>query len=173
MNASVYLVSFLIIIFIVMIVSAVITFKITKKGLYEKVKLDITLEDMKQSEDRINNFLKENNLEADQSIFETEKGQYFIFAHEITHLINGDEIPATRPDCRHKSKMEQLADYTAAALLMPRDAIYDYLENNKYRQASVKKRMEMLKELCKKYNVTEVIALRRIEEVYVLEQNYR
>lgn len=211
MNASVYLVSFLIIIFIVMIVSAVITFKITKKGLCEKVKLDITPEDMKKLEDRINNFLKENNLGTDQSIFEvakvlkveqggvepglkdqgylkecknqkkvvvfkenlTEKERNFVFAHEIAHLINGDKIPVTRPVGRHKSKVEQLADYTAAALLMPRDTIYAYLENSKYRQASIKKRAAILKELCKQYNVTELIALRRIEEVYVLEQNYK
>ena len=209
MNAYIYMISFIIIFITVSIVSAITTFKFAKKGMNEKIKLDISIEDMRKSEKRISAFLIANQLGDDKSIYDiaeilnveqggTEQGlqdqaylkdcddhkkivvfkpdlserqQHFVFAHEIAHLINGDEIPVTRPNARNKSKIEQLADYTAAALLMPLDAVYTYLENNLYQNISVKERAKIVKELCEKYNVTEVIVLRRIKEVYVLKQD--
>lgn len=209
MSAYLYLLLFIMIFVVVVVVSAVITFKMIKSGLGEKIKLDITTEDMKSSERRIKDFFRKNNLQAGESIFEiarilnveqggierglqsqaylkecddqkkivvfnselSEKERYFVFAHEIAHLINGDSIPAARPSGRNKAKIEQLADYTAAALLMPEDAIYNYLKNSNYKQISIKKRAMIVNELCEKYNVTEIIALRRIKEVYVLKQS--
>lgn len=208
MSAYEYFISVIVVFLLVVVVSAIITFKMIKSNLDQKIKLDISVEEMKSSEKRIKDFFRENELQAGESIFEvarilnveqggvenglksqaylkecrdqkrvvvfnselSEKERYFVFAHEIAHLINGDSIPVTRPSGRNKSEVEQLADYTAAALLMPEDLVYDYLEANKYQQISVKKRVTIVNELCKKYNVTEVIALRRIKEVYVLRQ---
>jgi len=66
------------------------------------------------------------------------------------------------------------ADYIAAALLMPLDAVYNYLEENQFRTASPRMRIKIAKKLCKTYGVDEIVALRRIREVYMVkkEQEY-
>lgn len=94
----------------------------------------------------------------------------FAYAHECAHLINGDMGPHTRPEGYNKPLIEQLADYTAAAMLMPRDVIYEYLENNNYINLSPQKRVVIIRSLCRKYKVSEVIVLRRVKEVYELKQ---
>lgn len=89
----------------------------------------------------------------------------FDFAHECAHQINGDAPPNTRPGGHNKPKVEQIADYTAAALLMPISQIYDFLVENDYANAEKNKRYSLIRELCKKYEVSEIIALRRVKEV--------
>lgn len=93
----------------------------------------------------------------------------FDFAHECAHQINGDTPPNTRPGGHNKPKVEQIADYTAAALLMPVSHIYDFLIENDYAKATKEKRYLLVRELCKKYEVSEIIALRRIKEVNELK----
>ena len=92
-------------------------------------------------------------------------------AHECAHLINGDMDPLTRPLGKNKPKIEQLADYTAAALLMPLNQIYQYLEVNNYQSTSKRRKIELVRELCKTYKVSEIIAVRRIKEVYAVQRN--
>lgn len=99
----------------------------------------------------------------------SEEEKKFVFAHEIAHLLNGDSIPVTRPYGRNKSEIEQYADYTAAALLMPFELVEDFLMKNNYQNSSVQKRTVLVRKLCKEYGVTEIIALRRIKEVYTLK----
>lgn len=100
----------------------------------------------------------------------SQKTKRFVFAHECAHLINGDSAPLTRPLGRNKPMIEQLADYTAAALLMPLDEVYDYLEKNGYQKATKRRKIELVCKLCKTYEVTEMIAVRRIKEVYAIKQ---
>lgn len=95
----------------------------------------------------------------------------FAFAHEIAHIINNDAIPASRPDAHNKDFIEQRADYTAAAILMPINEVSTFLKEKKYDSLSRKGRMAIVKDLCEKYNVTEVNALRRIREIQKLEKN--
>lgn len=94
----------------------------------------------------------------------------FNFAHECAHLINEDPAPYTRPEGHKKAFVEQLADYTAAAMLMPREEVYEYLEQNSYRELSDKKRVAIIHSLCRKYKVNDIIALRRVKEVYIMKQ---
>lgn len=94
----------------------------------------------------------------------------FAFAHEIAHIINNDAIPASRPDAHNKDFIEQRADYTAAAILMPINEVSTFLKEKKYDSLSRKGRMAIVKDLCEKYNVTEVNALRRIREIQKLEK---
>lgn len=209
MDVQLYLIIFFLVFILVMITSVTTTFYARRRELQKKVKLDVTEEEMLESEKRINSFFKDNNMEAGEPISEiakilnveqggiesglqsqaylkkcdntgkkivvfkaglSEKEKLFVFAHEIAHLLNGDSVPVTRPNGHNKSQMEQRADYTAAALLMPLDEIYRYMVENEYEKASVRKRTAVIRELCKMYNVTEVIALRRVKEVYVLKQ---
>lgn len=93
----------------------------------------------------------------------------FAFAHECGHVINEDNAPIDRPDRKHKPQIEQAADYVAAALLMPLDEVYTYLSENKYQDTTPKNGIRLTKALCRRYGVSEVIALRRIREVYVLK----
>lgn len=208
MSVQDYLFAFGVVFVSTFFISIVLTRRIIKNELSEKIKLDISSDQMMESEERIKQFFKEHNINTDTSISKianilkvekggvekeleeqanlkeengkkivvfkgglTEQEKQFVFAHEIAHLINGDEVPVTRPSGRNKSQTEQLADYTAAALLMPLENVYSFLETNNYIGASTKKRTIMVKHLCKKYGVTEVIALRRVKEVYVLKQS--
>ena len=62
------------------------------------------------------------------------------------------------------------ADYTAVALLMPLNQVYQYLELNNYQSASKGKKKKLVRELCEVYEVSEIIAIRRIKEVYAIQQ---
>lgn len=100
----------------------------------------------------------------------TREERKFDFAHECAHLINGDPIPSTRPGGHNKPKLEQIADYTAAALLMPFDRVNDFLTKNEYLKADKNKRYTLVRKICQIYGVSEIIALRRINEVLILKK---
>lgn len=100
----------------------------------------------------------------------SQQERTFAFAHECGHRINHDTVPIDRPAGKHKASAEQVADYVAAALLMPLDSVYDYLEKNDFRTAPPRMRIKITKNLCKTYGVDEVVALRRIREVYMVKE---
>lgn len=93
----------------------------------------------------------------------------FAFAHECGHRINKDVVPADRPTGRHKDSVEQAADYVAAALLMPLEQVYAYLEDNHFRTAPSRERVKITRKLGKIYGVDMAVALRRIREVYAVK----
>ncbi|MCM1225329.1 MAG: ImmA/IrrE family metallo-endopeptidase [Lachnospiraceae bacterium] len=206
---EIYLVLFGGVSILTIILSFIITHFSLKKEYEQKIKLDITVEQMRMLERRYSDFLKENQLDrtvdidkiaevlqvsiggedskisnqADLSepdefgnrivIFKrglTLEKKNFAYAHECAHLINGDVGPLARPEGYNKPLVEQLADYTAAAMLMPEDEIYKYLESNDYKKLSPKRRVRVIRALCRKYKVSEVIVLRRVKEVYELKQ---
>lgn len=92
----------------------------------------------------------------------------FNFAHECGHLINGDKAPVDNPGGHGKSEADQLADYVAAALLMPFEEVADFLIENKYKSACKGKCLRLTQQLGAKYGVEEITVLRRIKEVYTL-----
>lgn len=100
----------------------------------------------------------------------TPEKRNFAYAHECVHLINGDEAPYARPEGRDKALVEQLADYTAAAILLPKDEVYAYLESKRYRSLLPREKVNVIRKLCTKYSVSEVIVLRRVKEIYELKQ---
>ena len=130
--------------------------EVFRKELEKSMKLDIDIEEMLETEKKINTFYEEHCLDKGASIFDVAKvlkvragdvdpmlstlagisepnadGEMtvnfkpglsaekakFSVAHECAHIINGDPLPNARPEGKNKSKVEQLADYTAAALL--------------------------------------------------------
>ena len=99
----------------------------------------------------------------------TAEEKHFLFTHELAHLINGDPIPATHPEGDNKPQMEQIADYTAVAILMPLEQVYKYLAEVNYKQQSARKRACIVNKLCRRYGVSDVIVLRRIQEVQKLK----
>ena len=128
----------------------------------EDNRLDVLAQLSEQDENGNRTVTFKTGLSAEEKIFN--------FAHECAHLVNRDTVPATRPEGHNKPPVEQIADYTAAALLMPLGEVYDFLEGNGYKKMSSRKRVGMLHNLCERYGVSEVIALRRIDEVYKLKQ---
>lgn len=99
----------------------------------------------------------------------SKKERLFDFAHECGHRINQDPVPVTRPEGYNKPKSEQLADYVGAALLLPLDNIYSYLQEHRYIESSRHKKRILVKKICKQYSVSKMIALRRINEIYVIK----
>lgn len=209
MNAQFYLTVVLVVLSVTAIISGVVTYYTMTTMYSKKVKLDVSLEQMLLSEEKITDFLKKNDLTPGVSIRTIAKAlniveggvkdeiseraclsepdtdgkmrvvfksglsteeKSFDFAHECGHRINHDPIPATRPEGYNKSEVEQLADYVAAALLMPIEAVYSYLTTCNYQGSSPRRRAVIIRELCSKYGVSEMIALRRIKEVYTIKQ---
>ena len=100
----------------------------------------------------------------------TQEEMTFAFAHECAHQLNHDEVPIGRPVGRGKPEIEQFADYTAAALLMPIDDVYSRLIESNYKGISTRKKAAFIKKLCKVYHVSEIIVIRRIREVYSVKE---
>lgn len=221
MSAQTYLIFLVLTIPLAAAISIFLTAYQTAKGKYiqkfmtehaSDLKLDISVKEMIDSEERILNFFKCNELQPGSSIVEiaaklkikggskrddiadrallnppdqngemtvdfksgiSDEDQLFDFAHECGHVINGDLAPATRPDGQGKSQKEQLADYTGAALLMPIDSVYDFLNEHRFKKSSSRQKIDIVHKLCQKYTVSEVIALRRINEVYAVKDQQK
>ena len=210
MSAQTYLLSFAAISLITVVISSVRSYHLAKREFIHELESDISVDQMKQSEDRVSNFLKENKLEPGVSIEKiadrlkivdggekdgltdrawlsapgengirtvvfkrglSKEERHFDFAHECGHRINNDPTPATRPKGYNKPQAEQLADYTGAALLMPFDKVCNFLHEHDYEKCSRRQRQILIRELCDQYTVTEIIALRRIKEVYTIKQS--
>ena len=99
----------------------------------------------------------------------TETERTFSFAHECGHIVNGDSPPATHPDGHDKPEVEQLADYTGGALLMPLESVRKYLVESDYARSGQMKRASIIYALCEKYGVDRTTALRRVKEVCILK----
>lgn len=93
----------------------------------------------------------------------------FCFAHECAHLIYGDPVPQTRPEGKDKDIIEQKADYLAAAMILPREMVCKFLVEKKYDGLSSGKKVKLINQLSKKYNVKDVVVMRRIQEVQALD----
>lgn len=116
----------------------------------------------------------ESDINGDFRVVHNQKvpdnERLFDFAHELGHRINKDPLPANRPHGYNKPKQDQLADYTGAALLMPLDRVHNFLVENGYNAASNRKRVVLIRKLSKKYNVSEILAVRRVNEVRLLKK---
>lgn len=196
----------MVIIFSLIVAACILGYLVTDYK--DRIKTDISAEEMLQLEKELAVFLNENNLRENSSIWDIAKvlnvrveqdsldtkerakvtgpdengymhvshsfrvpknERLFDLAHECGHIIKGDQIPAGRPAGYDKPQEEQLADYLAAAMLMPRNEVGQYLQENNYLHSDSKKRVAVIKGLCKRYGVSEIIALRRVKEVYILQ----
>ena len=99
-----------------------------------------------------------------------EQEKLFCLAHECAHLINGDPVPQTRPDGKDKDIIEQKADYLAAAMIMPREKVHKFLLEHGYQNVSANRKVKLIDHMCKEYNATDIVVMRRIREVTELEQ---
>ena len=209
MTMQIYLILSFSIVTITALCSFFVIYFAFKKENEKLIKLDVTLDQMKDMEDNISSFFEKNNIDASADIYKIaeilkvnigeendslevqtqlsepdQNGNMFVtfkrglkaqekifnFAHECAHIINGDPVPVSRPEGHNKPLIEQLADYTAAALLMPIQDVYNDLVSCKYKKMSTARRMKIVYEICNKYQVSEIIALRRIEEVCKLKK---
>lgn len=91
------------------------------------------------------------------------------FAHECAHILNGDSVAVVRGDVKVGPGVEDAADYTAGALLMPLETVYTFLERHDFQGASKSRRVNLVKKLCAQYGVEPAVALRRIREIYTLK----
>ena len=64
--------------------------------------------------------------------------------------------------------MDQLADYTGAALLLPLEHVHQFLLEHDYESASRRRRVSIVRKLSKKYHVSELTTVRRVNEVRML-----
>lgn len=95
----------------------------------------------------------------------------FALAHECGHILNEDPSPSTRPDSINKPKMEQLADYAGAAILLPKKDMESFLMRNNYQSSTARQKEELIKLLSKTYGVSIPVVLRRIEEVLLINSS--
>lgn len=176
----------------------------------DKLRQDITTEQMIESEKRLQSFLNSHNLEQNASlakiakslnvvsqntreklynnqanisepdengvrtvVFDTslnEEEIRFAFAHECSHLINGDSTPAMRPSASNKPSCEQLADYMAAAILLPLNEMSKALNESNFTHLNNRKKLSFIRKICAQYQVNDIVAIRRISEVLHLQK---
>lgn len=68
MSVQIYIFLFCLIMISILFVSSLATFKVTKKDFSDKIKLDVAVEQMRESENTIRLFLNRNAVEAGVSI---------------------------------------------------------------------------------------------------------
>lgn len=73
MSVQLYLVIFVLITFLTLIFSSVTTYSVMKKDFQNKIKLDVTLEQMIESENRISKFCIDNNIKAGEPLSKIAK----------------------------------------------------------------------------------------------------
>lgn len=206
-------VQFYLLIVIICFLAAIVFVCIFGRDIYNEhyssqLKFDIGLDEMKESEEILKNFMSNNDIDINGNIVRNvaqkldveiggysntiqnnaelsmkngkkvvimkeglnDQEQWFCFAHECAHLIYGDPIPQARPEGKDKDKREQRADYLAAAMIMPREKVYAFLEGNNYMNISSNKKLKLIAQMSREYNVRDVVVMRRIKEVIALEQ---
>lgn len=209
MSGYTYLIAVGFVLLVALIVSKSVITPVLKKEYIKNATPDISEKEMRELEEKLSSFLKENHLPSDASVWEVanalnvvdggsvdnissrariyesdingdfkvvhnqkvpDNERLFDFAHELGHRINKDPLPANRPHGYNKPKQDQLADYTGAALLMPLEHVHNFLVENGYNSASSRKRVVLIRKLSKKYNVSEILAVRRVNEVRLLKK---
>ena len=95
----------------------------------------------------------------------------FAFAHECGHVINGDVIPNEKQYGHGKPEEEQLADYAAAALLMPKNTLERFIETTQFYELDTRGKRKQIKSLCRMYCVSETMAIKRLKEIQVIEKS--
>ncbi|MBQ8626135.1 MAG: hypothetical protein IJ419_08240 [Agathobacter sp.] len=68
-----------------------------------------------------------------------------------------------------QAKREAMANYTAGALLLPKELFYNDLMSHKFFETKSKwKRVRIAKKLAKKYEVDVLLVIKRIKEIKML-----
>lgn len=68
-----------------------------------------------------------------------------------------------------QAKREAMANYTAGALLLPKELFYNDLMSHKFFETKSKwKRVQIAKKLAKKYGVDVLLVIKRIKEIKML-----
>ena len=98
------------------------------------------------------------------------RAKKFGIAHEIAHVIKGDEEPAARTphSFKPRNKDEQICDYIAAALLLPLSDMNERLRKVDYESRSKKERLRFIVDLADEKNVSKEVVIRRINELRIL-----
>lgn len=93
----------------------------------------------------------------------------FVLAHECAHVLHEHPMPAARRSHHNDNFEEQLADYTAAALLMPYKKFARCLEEEKYFYCNKFQRKQIINLICTQFGVSDEMCIRRINEVTLLK----
>lgn len=96
----------------------------------------------------------------------------FAIAHEIGHVVMGDNLPVKRNG--HgifiRSEEEQIRDYIAAAILLPMDMFSKQIENAKFYSLEDKQKKEFIATMSEMLDVDESVVIKRIKECKLLAE---
>lgn len=100
------------------------------------------------------------------------KQRRFAIAHEIGHVVMGDKLPVKRNG--HgifiRSKDEQIRDYIAAAILLPRDKFSQLLAEKQFYSLGTKGKNEFIATVSEEFDVDESVVIKRIKECKLLAE---
>lgn len=116
----------------------------------------------------------ENNTDrkiVDYSIGMSKEDKIFAFAHECGHVINDDHIPNKQHKGHGKPEEEQLADYVAAALLLPRRKMENYILKSNFYGVNTKEKMKIIRMISQRHCVTVTAVIKRIKEIRALNNS--
>lgn len=114
--------------------------------------------------------IKEHVIRIDKNL--SREGANFGIAHEIAHLVFNDSIDdsiARKPHAfKIRSQEEQIRDYVAAAMLLPKEDIEVALSNCSFSAMKTKDKMNFISDYARQKSVSSLLVLKRIEEVALL-----
>lgn len=101
--------------------------------------------------------------------------RHFALAHELMHIIYRQEELDTQPLGRDRhllfrvrDESEQIRDYMAAGLILPKDVFWNELEDVNYFDMSPRDRKNFVYATARKYDVEPSMVFRRIDELSVI-----
>ena len=116
--------------------------------------------------------LHERDIRVNSSL--GEKSQNFSIAHELAHILRGSteetiETRLTHSPLKRRPKEEQICDYWAASILLPKDYMKNNLKKARYSQMTSSERKAFVKRISEEKDVHQDMVIRRIKEMAWLE----
>ena len=115
--------------------------------------------------------LHEKEIRVNSSL--GEKSQNFSIAHELAHILRGSteqkvETRLTHSPLRRRPKEEQICDYLAASILLPKDYMKTVLNEAGYSHMTPSEKRAFVKRISEEKDVHQDVVIRRIKEASLL-----
>lgn len=102
------------------------------------------------------------------------KSQNFSIAHELAHILRGSteqtvETRLTHSPLKRRPKEEQICDYLAASILLPKDYMKTVLKEAGYSHMTLSEKRAFVKRISEEKDVHQDVVIRRIKEAALLD----
>lgn len=132
--------------------------KMEKRIVYEKMKVEASIDENNPNVIKVNNTLGEER-------------KNFAITHELGHMLRGYYIKADRNKNSIFSKLsaeEQVCDYYAAAILLPKDDLKKRMDDINFNQLNEESQIDFIRKLATEKHILDDVVYRRINEINLI-----